>query len=114
MNKTSIKSEISKHISKSMNSKKPRLNSWYVGITNDTKRRKAEHRVNALGLKFWKTFDAETMEDANEVEAYFSNKGTINRPSKNGANRYSKYVYVFRKPTTKAKGLNSSLSIESI
>lgn len=43
MNKNYIKSEITKHIGKSMGSENPRLNSWYVGITNNTKRRKAEH-----------------------------------------------------------------------
>src|SRR5690554_1567641 len=98
MNKTSIKSEITKHIAKSMGSKNPRLNSWYVGITNDTKRRKAEHRIKVLGLKYWRIFEAETMEFANEIESHFSEKGTMNRPSKNGANGYSRFVYVFRKP----------------
>ncbi len=114
MNKVSIKSEITKHFSKSMNSEKPRLDSWYVGITNDTKRRKGEHRVNVLGLKYWKTFDAETMENANEIESYFSKKGTINLPSKNGANSFSKYVYVFRKPSSKPTGLNGAFTFENI
>tara|TARA_R110002049_G_C8951256_1_gene545910 strand:- start:41 stop:403 length:363 start_codon:yes stop_codon:yes gene_type:complete len=114
MNKTSIKSEITKYIGKSMGSKEPRLNSWYVGITNDTNRRKAEHRINVLGLKYWRTFDAETMENANEIESYFSKKGTINRPSKNGANRFSKFVYVFRKPTSKPTGLNGPFTIDNI
>ncbi|NOZ46498.1 MAG: hypothetical protein GXO79_06915 [Chlorobi bacterium] len=114
MNKTTIKSEITKHIRKSMGSSKPRLNSWYVGITNNTKRRKAEHRVNVLGLKFWKTFDAETMENANEVESYFSQNGTINRPSKNGANKFSKFVYVVRKPNSRPSGLNGPFTDENI
>ena len=105
MNKVSIKSEITKHFSKSMNSEKPRLDSWYVGITNDTKRRKGEHRVNVLGLKYWKTFDAETMENANEIESYFSKKGTINLPSKNGANSF---IYVANeKANDKEKQLGS-------
>jgi predicted GIY-YIG superfamily endonuclease len=114
MNKTSIKSEITKYITKSMGSKTPRLNSWYVGITNDTNRRKYEHRINVLGLKYWRTFDAETMENANEIESHFSQKGTMNRPSKNGANRYSRFVYVFRKPTSKPTGLNGPFSMDNI
>lgn len=114
MNSTAIKSEITKHIKKSMNSSEPRLNTWYVGITNDTKRRKAEHKVDKLGLKFWKTFDAETMENANEIESYFSKKGTINRPSKNGANKFSKFVYVVRKPNSKPTGLNGPFTDKNI
>jgi hypothetical protein len=114
MNKTAIKSEITKHILKSMGSQQPRLSSWYVGITNDIDRRKAEHKINTLELKFWKTFDAETMDYANEIESYFSKKGTINRPSKNGANKFSRYVYVFRKPTSKPKGLNGPFTIDNI
>lgn len=114
MKKTAIKSKITKHIRKSMGSSNPRMNTWYVGITNNTKRRRAEHKVGELGLRFWKTFDAETMENANDIESYFSEKGTINRPSKNGANKSSKFVYVFRKPTSKPTGLNGPFTINNI
>jgi len=106
MKTAAIKSQITKHIKSSMGSDNPRLINWYVGITNDTDRRKAQHKINNLGLKYWKTFEAENMEKANEVEAYFSKKGTINRPSKNGAKRNSKFVYVFKKPTSRPMGLN--------
>jgi len=106
MNKTAIKSQITKHIKKSMNSENPRLKNWYVGITNNEKRRKAEHKAKMLNLKFWKSFNAGTLNNANEIEAYFSEKGTSNRPSKNGANEKSKFVYVFKKPNKKPTGLN--------
>ena len=46
------------------------------------------------------------MKSANEVESYFSTKGTVNRPSKNGAIKSSKFVYVFKKPISKPTGLN--------
>ena len=112
MTTTAIKTQITKHIKASMNSEKPRLSGWYVGITNSLNRRKAEHKIQALGIKFWKTFDAESMKNANEVEAYFSNKGTANRPSPNGAIKSSKFVYVFKKPISKNTGLNAPITDE--
>lgn len=111
---SSIKTQITKHIKTSMKSNNPRLNGWYVGITNNTKRRKAEHRINVLGIKFWKTFETESMEKANEVEAYFSERGTANRSSSNGANRNSKFVYVFKKPISKPSGLNGLLTDDNL
>jgi len=110
MNITSIKSQITKHIKKSMNSKNPRLKNWYVGITNDEKRRKAEHNAKIINLKYWKCFNAGSLRSANEIEAYFSKKGTSNRPSKNGANEKSKFVYVFKKPNKKPLGLNGAFT----
>lgn len=114
MNKNYIKAQITKHIKKSMNSQRPRLGAWYVGITNDAKRRKAEHRIGVLKYKYWKVFNAKTMEEANEIEAYFSKKGTINRPSKNGANESSTCVYIFRKPNDKPMGLNGVFTDKNI
>lgn len=114
MTATAIKSQITKHIKSSMGSEKPRLKNWYVGITNNTERRKAEHRVNVLGLEYWQTFEAENMGKANEVEAYFSNKGTVNKPSKNGANKNSKFVYVFKKPTSRPMGLNGAFTDKNL
>ncbi len=114
MTTTSIKSQITKHIKSSMGSENPRYKGWYVGITNSTDRRKAEHRINVLGIKYWKTFDAESMENANEIEAYFSIKGTSNRPSKNGAIDNSKFVYIFKKPVSKPAGLNGPFTDKNL
>jgi len=110
MSTTSIKSQITKHIKSSMGSEKPRLNNWYVGITNNLDRRKAEHNKKTLDIKFWKTFDAKTMKDANVIEAYFNTKGTINQSYKGGAIKTSKYVYVFKKPISKPQGLNGAFT----
>ena len=114
MTTASIKSQITLHIRKSMGSNNPHLNKWYVGITNSTDRRKAEHRINVLGIKFWKAYDAESMKNANEVESYFSEKGTSNRPSKNGAIKSSKFVYVFKKPVSKPTGLNGPFTEKNL
>lgn len=114
MTTTSIKSQITKHIKSSMGSENPRLKYWYVGITNSLNRRKAEHKISTLEIKFWKTFDAESMENANSIESYFSNKGTSNRPSKNGAKEDSKFVYVFKKPISKPIGLNGPFTEKNL
>lgn len=92
----SIKGQITKHIKKSMDSDNPRLNYWYCGITNDELRRKAEHNLKKGIVNYWKCFDAETRFNANEVESYFSKKGTINAPHAGGAKQNSRFVYIFK------------------
>ena len=114
MTANSIKSQITKHIKSSMGSENPRLNGWYVGITNNANRRKGEHSKSKLGLKYWKTFTAKTMNDANIVEAYFSQKGTMNLSSKGGAIKTSKYVYVFKLPVSKPQGLNGVFTLNNL
>ena len=114
MESKTIKTKISNHIKKSMGSKNPILKKWYVGITNNEKRRNAEHKTKLLDIKFWKCFDAESLENANEIEAYFSALGTSNRPSKNGANQNSNLVYVFKKPISKPKGLNGAFTDKNL
>jgi len=114
METKAIKGEITKHIKKSMGSNNPRFKNWYVGITNDIKRRRAEHNSKKIGIKYWKSFNAGSLKNANEVERYFSLKGTSNRPSPNGANEKSIFVYVFKKPTATAKGLNSPFTEKNL
>lgn len=110
-----IKAQFTKHIKNSMKSQNPKLGLWYAGITNSTKRRKAEHLNKKGDIEYWKCIDAETLNKANEVEAYFSEKGTRNAPSKNGAKNTSKYVYIFKLPTQKSTGLNGpGITIENI
>jgi predicted GIY-YIG superfamily endonuclease len=106
MDVNQIKSQFTIHIKKSMKSQNPRLKYWYCGITNNTQKRKLQHHRNFPLLKHWKFIEAKNMLDANSVEAFFSKKGTSNRPSKNGANESSIYVYLFREPSLpEVKGL---------
>lgn len=114
MTTSSIKSQITKHIKSSMGTDNPRMNLWYVGITNDENRRKAEHNYKFIGIKYWKSFLTKSMEEANSIEQYFHKKGTINKPSKYGAIGTSKIVYVFKKPSFKSKGLNGAFTFNSI
>lgn len=112
MDVISIKAQISKHIKKSMGSENPRLSNWYCGITNNESRRKAEHNLNKGFVKYWKCYDALTKQKANEIESYFSQKGTNNAPHSGGANSNSRYVYVFKLNTSyqqKQKGLGGPI-----
>lgn len=79
-----------------MGSQSPRFNGWYAGITNNEKRRKGEHSVRNGKIVHWKCINAGTMIKANEVESYFSDKGTRNMPQPQGANMASKWVYIFK------------------
>ena len=114
METSSIKSQITKHIRATMKSENPRLHLWYVGITNYERRRMAEHNAEKGLVKYWKCFNAETVDKANEVERYFHTKGTRNSASRGGAIRNSIYVYVFKWPTSKPAGLNGLLSEKNL
>ena len=96
-----------------MGSENPRMNGWYSGITNNEERRKAEHNYKRGKIKYWKCVNAGTMKKANEVEMYFSNKGTINMPSHNGAIASSKWVYIFKLPPNKIMGLGEVINKET-
>ena len=112
MKVTGIKGEFTKFIKKSMGSESPRFSGWYCGITNNEERRKAQHNYTRGNIKYWKCVYAGTMKKANEVERYFSEKGTINLPSPNGARASSKWVYIFKLPASKQMGLGGVLDSE--
>lgn len=114
MTTSGIKSQITKHIKLSMGTDRPRMSLWYVGITNNENRRNAEHNNKNIGIKFWKSFTAKSMHDANVVEKYFHEKGTSNMPFKNGAIESSKVVYVFKIPNSKPKGLKGTFNMNNI
>ncbi|MDO5106016.1 hypothetical protein [Capnocytophaga sp.] len=92
----SIKAVFTKHIKACMKSKKPRLKLWYCGITNDTNRRIAEHKIDKGPIKHLKFIETLTKEYANEVETYFHKKGTINRSNIGGSTLNSRFVYIFK------------------
>jgi hypothetical protein len=68
---------------------------WYVGITNDVKRRKAEHEARET-IHHFASYYAYTAKIASEIEDYFSRKGTANNVGSRGANENSRWVYVFK------------------
>ena len=103
MDTSSIKGQFTRFIKETMGSENPRLNGWYCGITNNESRRKAEHNNSKGKISNWKCIDAGSMKKANEVEAYFSSKGTRNLPNPNGAVKSSRWVYIFKLPSRNSK-----------
>jgi len=72
---------------------------WYVGITGDPSGRKSRHNSdNLFNVGSWKSWDAESYSNARAIEKYFGGdgKGMYGGIVKGGANRRSKYVYVYK------------------
>ncbi len=65
---------------------------WYIGITEDLVRRKAEHESEGKDTKFWKEWEADTETIARNVENYFLNKGM---KGGTGGAGHPTYVYIF-------------------
>lgn len=105
METRAIKSELTKFVRATMGSRNPRMNGWYAGITNNELRRRAEHSKTNGKILYWKCINAGTMKKANEVEAYFTGKGTLNMSHPQGAKATSRWVYIF-KLAPKPRGMN--------
>ena len=94
----SVVAKINRHIADNSWANTP-LSRWYVGITNDPKRRKSEHQAEfGLSIRNYAVFYAYTKKTASQVEDYFSKKGTSNCPGSRGAKDDSRWVYVYKKP----------------
>lgn len=48
---------------------------WTIGITNDESRRKQEHIDDEDNVKYWKSWDVDSSDDAHYIEKYFLDKG---------------------------------------
>ncbi|GHT35483.1 hypothetical protein FACS189434_13360 [Bacteroidia bacterium] len=69
---------------------------WYVGITNNPKIREKQHNLTYKNKMYLHICYAYSKEIGNQIEKYFSDKGTINKPIIGGAKKNSFYVYVFK------------------
>ena len=114
MDASSIKGQFTKFIKEIMGTENPRMSGWYSGITNNEDRRKAEHNTKMGKIKHWKCINAGTMKKANEVEKYFSDKGTTNLPSPNGALPSSRWVYILKLPPNRKMGLGGTTDSKSL
>jgi len=72
--------------------KKYKYTSWTIGITNDNKRRKEEHKNDGKSLGFWKDWKANSEQIARNVEKYFLEKGM---KGGGGGGDNPTFVYVF-------------------
>lgn len=110
-----IKGAITRHIRECMRNDNPRMSLWYCGITNDVRRRNAEHKLKKGKVEFWIDFDAESMNDAHIIERAMAEK-MQNLPHKGGANSDSQYVYVFKliSPSYGLGGVVEETNIKSV
>jgi len=65
---------------------------WYIGITNDPKRRRKEHEEEGENTKVWRDWETDTKAIAESVESYFKKKGM---KGGTGGSENPKYVYIF-------------------
>jgi predicted GIY-YIG superfamily endonuclease len=65
---------------------------WYIGITDDTKRRRAEHENEGKICIYWSDWKADSEAIARNVEAYFIDRGM---KGGTGGGEHPTYVYVF-------------------
>lgn len=114
MTSTGIKTKLTKFVKQSMGSENPRFSGWYSCITNNEKRRKAEHSYKKGFIAFWKCHEADNVFSANEVEDYFHKKGTKNFPHGHGAIKTSVFVYIFKLPKTSPMGLGGPFTEENV
>jgi len=65
---------------------------WYIGITNDPKRRRKEHEEENKNTKAWRDWKADTEAIARSVESYFKKKGM---DGGTGGGENPTFVYIF-------------------
>lgn len=110
----SIKSTFTRYVNTNGDKRKSNIFSdWYCGITNNPNIRNAQHKKNHGDIKHWIALKAKNKKEANEIETYYSDKGTTNSSNIAGATVASCYVYIFKIPNTKPKGLAGPLSVKS-
>ncbi len=75
----------------------PNYSKWYVGITNNPRRRRKEHDAEfGIGIQNYAVFYAYTKKTASQVEDFFSRKGTANALGSRGVTEDSRWVYVYK------------------
>ena len=66
--------------------------SWYIGITDDTDERKADHENKGKNVKAWKHWRADSEAVARSVEKHFQKLGMTGKPS---GGKNPTYVYIY-------------------
>lgn len=65
---------------------------WTVGVTDNPDERKSQHKSEDKNVDHWKHWDADSEDDAREIEGHFKDKGM-----KGGVGGRGKadFVYIF-------------------
>ncbi|WP_196888082.1 GIY-YIG nuclease family protein [Aureivirga sp. CE67] len=74
---------------------------WYVGITNNSARRKREHEAkNKAECKYWKAWDLESIQMSLDLETELHRIGMLDKDYKGGYTNRSTFIYVYKKKPT--------------
>lgn len=93
MDKQSIKQAI---IDRLEGSKTVNYSSWTIGLTHDSADRKQQHENDKKSTEHWKQWVADSLSDAQEIEAYFINKKGLKGGTGGDLSSYrTVYVYIF-------------------
>ena len=76
--------------------KAPSSNLWRIGLTHDLAERKQYWGVTQQqDLKYWTAWTADSLADAQDIEAHFINKGMKGGVGGNLSANKTVYVYIF-------------------
>lgn len=69
---------------------------WRIGLTHDLAERKKQWKdEKGKDVTYWTTWKADSLADAQEIEAYFIGKGMKGGTGGDLSSRKSVYVYIF-------------------
>ena len=73
-----------------------RFEIWRIGLTHDRYERKKYWReTEKQNVQYWSDWTAESLSDAQEIEAMFIKKGMKGGTGGDLSSRYTVYIYVF-------------------
>ncbi|WP_417558740.1 hypothetical protein [Mesoflavibacter zeaxanthinifaciens] len=109
-----IKNSFTRYVNANSDKRKSNIFSdWYCGITNNVNIRNAQHKKKHGEITYWMALKANSKNEANEIETYYNNKGTINSSNIGGAVKTSSFVYIFKMPSSKPRGLAGAYNVEN-
>jgi hypothetical protein len=68
---------------------------WRIGLTHDWAKRKKEWKDDGKTVDSWSCWEADSLDDAQNLEAYFIALGMKGGTGGNLSSRQTVYVYVF-------------------
>jgi len=69
---------------------------WRIGLTHNLTERQSNWRdIENLSVKYWSDWAADSLSDAQDIEAHFIRKGMKGGTGGNLSRNYTVYVYVF-------------------
>lgn len=83
---------------------------WYCGVTNNVGIRKIQHATKRIFIYF-KSWDAETKNNAVEIEKYFHELKMRGAKTAGGVRKNSKFIYVYKYSMTPADIIEFILGI---